>query len=132
MVLFVVASSIIRENYPFSHFPMYARPSSKPLSYTYLADGDGQPLPLLYYTGLTPSRMTKKFGHHRGKYEKGGELGEAEIDARSGSDVLDYVRRMNAKRPTRPLPDHIQLIKVVISYGEGEFIETPIAVAGNP
>ena len=40
----------------------------------------------------------------------------------------EYVREMNAKRPTRPLPEAIQLIKVVIGYGEGEFVENPIAV----
>lgn len=132
VVLFILAASIIRENYPFSHFPMYAKPSPKPLSYTYLADGEGQPLRLLYYTGLTPSRLTKLFGKRKAKYEKQGGLSKKEIDHGSGVEVLEYVREMNAKRPTRPLPEAIQLIKVVISYGDGVFLETPNAVAENP
>jgi hypothetical protein len=132
VVLFIVASSIIRENYPFSHFPMYAKPSPKPLSYAYLADGGGEPLSLLHYTGLTPSRLSKLFGKRKAKYEKQGGLNQQEIDHGSGLEVLEYVREMNAKRPTRPLPDAIQLIKVVIDYGDGVFVETPIVAAENP
>lgn len=132
--VYIVLSMILKENYPFSHFPMYSNPSTKPLSYFYLADGEGDPVRLLYHTGLTPSRLTKRLGNEKTKYEKKGGLSEEEIVAKAGIDVLTFIRKLNAKRiKSRPLPEKIQLVQMRISLdGSDEgFSEERIYVAEN-
>ena len=139
ILIYIVASMILKENYPFSHFPMYSDPSPKPLHYSYIADGTGkdgklgEPIPLLYYSGLTPSALHKSLGHHKGTFEKDKSLDRAQINSRAGAEVLKYVRRRNAPRQKwgskRFLPETIQYVHVAISYGDKEFIETPKVIA---
>ena len=133
ILVYIALSMILKENYPFSHFPMYSNPSTKPLSYFYLADGEGEPLRLLYHTGLTTSRLTKRVGNEKRKYEKG-DLKEEEIVAKAGVDVLRFIRKMNAKRSkTRPLPEDIQLVqmRITLDGSESGFTEERIYVAQN-
>ena len=141
ILVYIVVSMVLKENYPFSHFPMYSKPTARPLSYSYIADGTGrggalgEPVPLLYYTGLTPSALHKSLGHYKGRYEKDESLSKEEIASRAGADVLEYVRERNAPRQKwgskRFLPETIQYVRVRISYGDGTFIETPEVIAVN-
>lgn len=136
VVAYIAVSMVLKENYPFSHFPMYSDPSSKPLSYSYIADGTGkdgalgEPLPLLYHTGLSPSKIDKRFGHHRGEFEDDDSLSQAQIDSRAAAKVLDYIRKRNEpRRPKRALPETVQYVRVRITHGDDVFIETPAVVA---
>ena len=59
--LVVVAVAIpqwTREQYPFSHFPMYSSFGGE-ATYLYLTDADDQTLPTLPYVGLTAAKVNK-------------------------------------------------------------------------
>ena len=65
LLVYLVLTQLIRENYPFSHYPMYSRPNSKALGIQFLADGDGKPLPVVWHTGVSPSKVAKLHGAKR-------------------------------------------------------------------
>ena len=56
----VIGCLALEEEYPFSHFPMYSKfpPHSY---YVYIADGEGEPLPLQSMTHIVTSRLKKPF-----------------------------------------------------------------------
>ncbi len=124
VLVFVALSLIIRDNYPFTHYSMYSNPTPRPLSYCFIADGAEDPLPLLYHTGISPSKLTKRFNKEKGRYEDEG-FTEAEIREKAAADVIRYLRQLNSKRKKRLLPEDFQLVRMQISIdGEG-FKETP-------
>ena len=59
-VALVIANMAIRDNYPFSHFPMYASFSDHTF-YVYVADGEGNPIPLQDITGTRTSKLKKPY-----------------------------------------------------------------------
>ena len=60
---------------------------------------------------------------------------EVKLAERAAAEALKYLRKANAPRQKwgskRFLPETIQYVRVKISYGDGEFIETPRVVAEN-
>ena len=131
VLVFIVLAQVIRDNYPFTHYSMYSRPTSEPISYYYIADGNGQPLKLMWHTGLTSSRLAKYVGFKKGKFQKDKSLTEPEILSKATAEALAYVRSQNRKRKSRPLPDSMQLVQVTVSVDSGEagFSETKKVVA---
>ena len=59
LAIYTVLSLVIKENYPFSHYPMYSKPSAADLHIQFLADGEGKPLPVAWHTGVTGSKVAK-------------------------------------------------------------------------
>ena len=43
LIVLVLLTQIFRDEFPFSHYPMYSKPTSRPLKWQYMADGDGKP-----------------------------------------------------------------------------------------
>jgi hypothetical protein len=120
LMVLVLVTQLTRDQFPFSHYPMYSMPTSRPLKWQYLADGDSKPLAHVYHTGISPSQVGKMFGSYKHDF-----LTEEE----AGLAVLKYLRQKNAQRPKRPLPERIQLIETKIGFGDGHFIETNTVVA---
>lgn len=54
----VVFGEVIRENYPFSNFPMYGEQNPQ-TDYYFLTDPSGQPLPTAKVTKLTSTKIKK-------------------------------------------------------------------------
>jgi len=138
VLVFVLFSKIIGEFYPFSPFSMYSNPSSEPLRYYYVADGAGEPIPILWHSGQTPARLTKKHRAERGKIEErleksGGreQLSDAAIRAEAGEIVLRYVIKLSHGRSQkRHLKPPLQLVEVAIHMDDdGKLHETPVTVA---
>jgi len=138
ILLFVLFSKIIGEFYPISPFSMYSNPSAEPLRYYYVADGDGEPIPVLWHSGQTPARLTKKHRAERGKIEDrlkksdGKEqLTDPEIRAEAGQIVLRYVIKLSHGRSKkRHLKPPLQLVEVAIHMDDdGNLHETPVTVA---
>ncbi len=139
LILFVLACQIIRDNYPFSHYPMYSRPSTKPLPFQYLADANGKPLPVVWHTGFTPSRVGKKFGTHKqelhdaelkaAKRENREPRPEVEFKAESARLVLAFLREQSLKRKKhRQLPEDIQLRESTVWVEDGKLVRTDAVV----
>lgn len=138
VLVFVLFSKIIGEFYPFSPFSMYSNPSSEPLRYYYVADGEGEPIPILWHSGQTPARLTKKHRAERGKIEERLEksngkeqLSDAGIRAEAGEIVLRYVIKLSHNRSEkRHLKPPLQLVEVAIHMDDdGKLHETPVTVA---
>jgi hypothetical protein len=60
LAIFGVLCLIARENFPFSNFPMYARPSAE-RGYFVISDGGGNPIPVGTLTGVTASQVGKTY-----------------------------------------------------------------------
>lgn len=134
LLVFVLLAQLIRDNYPFSHYPMYCNPTSRPLPFQYLADRDQQPLPVVWHTGITPSRVGKKFGWHKkellqdepklAKKEGRPERTEQELKPDAGREVLQFLRKQSLlRKPHRHLPEDVLLMEVTLSFAEDGFHE---------
>lgn len=143
VLVFVLFSKLIGEFYPISPFSMYSNPSTEPLIFCYVADGEGKALPILWHSGQTPARLTKKQRAERSVLEQEiekrtgrgkDELTEEEdraIRAQAGREVLEYVIDLSQKRSQkRHLKPPLQLVEVAIGLDDdGLLTETPRVVA---
>lgn len=135
VLAFVLVSMVTGEFYPFSPFSMYSNPSPVPLRFCYVTDGEGQPLPLLWHTGVSPASLTKKYGTHRGEIEEAIQRGEiaalddAGIRAEAGGIALRWLRELSHKRPKRELTGAVRLVEVSVGTDESGLVETERVVA---
>jgi hypothetical protein len=125
LVIFVGVSLVLKETYPFSHFPMYSSPRAARFYYL-VTDSGGQPLPIATLTGITPPKIGKM--HARKRHErssvpdKAGE-NDAERDYEIGREICMMLREQ-AARQGNILPRGIQLVRVEIRYHDGKLEET--------
>ncbi len=155
VLLFIVLSLVIGEFYPFSPFSMYSNPSPEPLRYCYLADGEGQPLPVFFHTGYRPARITKQYKSFRTEiaekeerrqtaspdYQPRYVLPDGEdkladtmaVREASGLKVLKFLReRSYQKADYRHLTGGLQLVEVAISAQDNRLVEGARVVATLP
>lgn len=124
LLVYLGLTQILRENYPFSHYPMYSRPNSGSLRMQFLADGEGKPLPVAWHTGITPSKVAKLHANRMRKLHD---------DRSAALEVLRFLREANAERPRRPLPARIRLMETELSVPGGRVVETHRVLAeDNP
>ena len=126
LAIFVAVSLIAKENYPFSHFPMYASPTAS-RSYYMITDAEGQPLPITTLTGVTPPKIgkihRKKSQEHESMARKSGEQDSAGKEIAIGREICGMLRQQAIKRG-QTLPQGVQLYRVEIRYDDGEIKET--------
>lgn len=116
LLVYLVLAQLIRENYPFSHYPMYSQPGSDALKFQFVADGEGHPLPISWHTGVTPSQVCKMHGDRKRKH--------SQDEHKAAMEVLAFLRTQNSKRKGRQLPDRIQLIETSVGIEGGGFSES--------
>ena len=128
-LVFILASMVTGEFYPFSPYSMFSNPDPRPLKYYYLSDGEDTPLPTLWHTGVSPASITKKFNKHRSELEDDGmERPESNVEA--GTEVLDWLRELSMRRRRRELIQAIRLVEVRIEKGEdGKLVENSSLMA---
>ncbi len=145
LVCLIPLTQIFRDEYPISHYPMYSQPTTRELRFQYVAGADGKPLPIIPYTGITPSQVGKKYSRHKAiliaKEEKRsgkslddltGEL-EKTIKSAAGIETLVFLRDLSMKRkPEQRLTQPIKLVEVTLGFGKGEFTESEKVVAEIP
>ena len=94
---------VLRENYPFSNFPMYSS-FAKNSYYIYLADKTGEPLATRRF-GLTTPGLKKIFESKRRsafrRSEGTAKPDSAILDQAAGAALLDYLERLPAVQPQR-------------------------------
>lgn len=119
--IYLGLTQAIRDNYPFSHYPMYSKPNSESLSFQYLADGDGKPLPLKWHTGITPSQLSKRYRESKRHNP---------ADEAAALEVLGRMREQNDLRKGRALPERIQLMEDNIRFAaDGTLVENKRSLA---
>ena len=113
---------------------MYCNPTSRPLPFQYLADKNQQPLPVVWHTGVTPSRVGKKFGWHKSELieadlklarkEKREPRSQEDFKPESGYEVLKFLRKQSLlRKPHRHLPEDVLLMEVTLSFADEGFKE---------
>lgn len=136
-LLFVVLSQVAGECYPLSRYAMYSNPSAEPLSFQFLADGAGVPVPTREVLGVSSTSLMKMISGIEGEIEEkerkearreGRNMrSEAELRAVAAEHVLDYVRdRAAGRKPKanrRKLPQHIMMMENTVSVESGRLVE---------
>jgi hypothetical protein len=125
LAIFVAGSLILKETYPFSHFPMFSSPTA-PRAYYMVTDSAGQPLPISKLTGVTPPKIGKMHWRKSRQSERGTEKGEGGNAGRNdevGREICGMLRDQAARRG-QILPPGLQLFRVEIKYNDGKLNET--------
>ncbi len=132
--VFCALSLELRENYPFSHFPMYGDPSPV-RQYYHLADADGKALPIATLTGKTAPKLGKMLRSYRDERmkalkSKANDLPKEEWNA-IGQKVLDYLRQQAAVKH-QALPAKLKIMSTEIHYQDGKVVESPEVFYAEP
>jgi hypothetical protein len=122
----------VREQYPFSHFPMYSS-FSKSTYYVYLTDGAGQPVATLPTVGMSTPTLKKVFDselrNERRLRSDGKDLGvqqRQEVARR----VLERLKNSAAARDsTAGYPAAMRLYQVTIKLAQGRYDKETILLA---
>lgn len=126
LAIFVILSLVAKENYPFSHFPMYASPTAERV-YFVITDGGGNPIPIGTLTGVTSSQVgktyRKKSRTHGAEMKKSGKESRTERDRVVGTEICHMLRQRASKRG-KDLPEKLQLHLVEIRFHDGRLEET--------
>ena len=125
--LFCWVSLKVKENFPFSNYPMYGDPD--PVSEFYhLTDAEGKPLAVRTLTGVTcpqVGKILRKRGDDRGKQlgvrRKNLAAAEWEIICRK---TLDELRGKAVVRGSE-LPDKMRIMHTKIEFKDDRIVETP-------
>ncbi len=125
--VFCGVSLKVKENFPFSNYPMYGDPD--PVSEFYhLADSEGQPLAVRTLTGVTCPQLGKilrKRGDDRGKQlnMKRKKMPASEWEVICGKTLQEL--RDNARLRKNNLPDKLRIMHTTIEFKDGRIVETP-------
>lgn len=136
VVLVIALCLTIREEYPFSHFPMYGNPNARPVDYYFLTDGNGEPLPVVALTGDTAPRIKKRlqtrlrqFLREQPRRMKLEEIPEATREEIARTVLQGFLDQAIAAG--RELPDKVQLWQGLIHQTEDGYRETFQLEAAN-
>jgi hypothetical protein len=92
----IVLGLTIKENFPFSHWPMYSN-FTRQADYVYVINGKGEPLATATFSESAP-RLRKQFQREL-RSQNNGTRTDAEIDERAGRQVLKRLaRRLSAEQ----------------------------------
>lgn len=101
LTVMVLLGLILRENYPFSPFPMYSVFSPRTY-FIYLSNSAGEPRKTRDL-GLSGSALKKIFDRYRreelGRFAGAGDQRVPLAEAAAGRDLLRYLHGLNASRP---------------------------------
>jgi hypothetical protein len=125
--VFCGVSLTVKENFPFSNYPMYGDPD--PVSeYYHLADAEGKPIAVRTLTGVTcpqVGKILRKRGDDRGKQlgmkRKNMPAGEWEVICRKTLNDL----REKAAVFGNTLPDKMRIMHTTIEFKDNRIVETP-------
>ena len=122
-------ATVLQENYPFSHYPMYGDPDSVSVYY-HLADGNGRPLPIEKLTGKSAPKLGKILRGHAERRAKElklrnySKLPQPEWDPIC-RETLAYLRQQAGVRK-QALPAKLKIMKTEIRYKDGRVAESPV------
>lgn len=126
LAIFVVVCLIAKENFPFSNFPMYARPGAE-RGYFVVTDGQGDPIPVGTLTGVTASQVGKAYRKKSkalaSEAPQAAGRSRADRDRAVGREIFEMLRQQASKRG-KEVPAALQLHLVEIRFDDGEIKET--------
>lgn len=125
LLIYTALSLLLKENYPFSNYPMYSNPSAERPYYT-VADGNGQPIPVQKLTGITCPKIGKIYRKKAEELAKKHDIKAKDLPPAMVQQVCDEMfaqMRHEAKGKNQVLPDQLQIIKSYISYKDSKVVE---------
>jgi hypothetical protein len=124
---------ILRENYPFSNFPMYSSFSKKSFV-IYLADAAGDPLPTTRF-GRATGYLQKIFGSKRARQLmqlKTGEVHPVDVDKTAAAALLQYLDDLPVVRAQPALLCGVQVRRMNIVWNAGRISCTTETLEQHP
>lgn len=150
LLLYLGLAQLCRDKvYPFSHYPMYSRPSMGEVSFQYVAGPDG-PLPIRERTKVTPAQVGKQYNRIKldlAKAEErrlGRSLDDKATDAETralmagfkreaGTRTLEFLREKSRRLGGgRDLTMPLRLMEVTLDYQDGKLTEREQTIAELP
>lgn len=137
MLGLVGISSMIKENYPFSHYPMYSKPGPVK-EYYYLGKvgeaGETVPVPMGHVTTQTSAKTGRIYRGRRNAYLEENQMHREDLTQtdreRIGAEVLDLLHTLSEKRHGKGSAREVwRLVKVVLEVGPDGLKETPTIIA---
>ncbi len=125
---------IMRENYPFSHFPMYSV-LSRDTVYYYLANGRGEPIPQGLYFGSSTAWTKKMFNSRLKQLTGGRNVGNSspeEISEAGRRILLFLMEHINKDRQVQIEKEGLQLHQVHVERKGNQLVITPRFIAELP
>lgn len=125
LLIYTFLSLELKENYPFSHYPMYSNPSDE-RHYYLITDGSGQPIPIQTLTGVTCPKIGKIFRKKAEELAKKHDVKAKDLSPEGVQEVCDEMfaqLRQEAEGRQQTLPDRLQLKKSFISYQDSKVVE---------
>lgn len=120
-------SLAVKENYPFSNYPMYGDPD--PVSeYYHVADAEGKPIAVRSLTSVTcpqVGKILRKRGDDRAREfgTKRKKLPKEEMDAICRETLADL--REKARVFGNTLPEKMRIMHTTIEFKDDRIVETP-------
>jgi hypothetical protein len=135
LLLVTVLCLVLRENYPFSHFPMYSSFSDETY-FLYLTDVAGQPIATTRL-GLSSSTLKKIFDRQRRsnlkKYRKADSARFQLADQAAARSLLEYLDGLSARVPSAgKLLSGAWIQRVVVREKSGAIVLKTEALAEHP
>lgn len=100
LILLVALSLVLRELYPFSHYPLYTNFDGKTW-YVYLTDQDDKPLPTVKVARVRTSRVKKVYDSRLRKLQgkkKGKRQPQSAVQSVAAEQTLDFLLALKGLR----------------------------------
>lgn len=136
LFLTLILCLLLKENYPFSHFPMYSRFSDRTY-YVYVTDRAGDPIPVQSITYIRTSRIKKVYDGNLGRIKENLDKDKRELSpeerAPAGAAALEwlYQTTRDEMKPTLDRLGGLQLHSVEVRLQDGETVEMPAELVGE-
>jgi hypothetical protein len=131
LAIFTALSLVIKENYPFSNYPMYSNPSPE-RNYFMITDGEGKPIPVATLTGITCPKIGKIFRKRSDEMADKLKLKRTalpqEMVQAVGMSIFQQLRK-EAAGMNKELPPKLQLMRTDITFEDGKIVELPHLIA---
>ncbi|MEM9478194.1 MAG: hypothetical protein AAGA58_00885 [Verrucomicrobiota bacterium] len=126
VVLFSIA---VKENYPFSHFPMYSGFSSR--TYFYYFEQEGEPIEAKRIFKTSIPRSKKLMGNYKDEVEDARKDAEdEEIEREAAKMLLAYLRETTTQKEkyAEILGKPITVMRKNIEFVDGEFLMEDLTI----
>ncbi len=133
LLLVTLACLLVREQYPFSNFPMYSG-FGRNTYYVYLADGNGTPIPALTTMGVSTPTLKKMFADEMAKEREHFKLHPKKLTLEQkrdpGERLLARIKSSSAALArSAPKPEVLRLYEVTISLEGERFTKQTVLIA---
>jgi hypothetical protein len=134
LLLLTLLCLLFRENYPFSHFPMFSS-FSKHSHYIYLSDASGRVLRTREF-GRSASDLTKIFDRYRRTelkhFANSGTARTFLAEEAAGKSLLNYLTGLPPNPRTRKLLDGLEIKHIAMRQENGELLLETKTLAKHP